>query len=105
MTWMAADQSPSKEAAVWLQFLNQDTPFFAGYEKIAKKTNQPVIFVDVQKVGRGFYEVEFILISKNPEETEDNFIVQKYAQLVENQIVRQPSYWLWSHKRWKHKRE
>ncbi len=104
MTWMAADQSPSKEAGIWFNFLNQDTAFFGGYEKIAKKTNQPVIFVDVKKVGRGYYEIELILISKQVQEMQDNFIVQKYSQLTENQILRQPAYWLWSHNRWKHQR-
>jgi KDO2-lipid IV(A) lauroyltransferase len=103
-TWMAADQTPSKEAAHWVEFLHQDTPFFHGYETLARKTKQAVLFLDIQKVKRGHYRLEILPIYDNLDEVPPFAVVEKYAQLTEQQIKRQPAYWLWSHKRWKHQR-
>lgn len=105
MTWMAADQTPAKESAHWVWFLNQDTPFFTGYERLAKHTQQAIFFVDVKKIKRGYYELEVVLISNTPQDDAPNSIIEKYAAFTEQQIIRQPAYWLWSHRRWKHKRD
>ena len=105
ITWMAADQTPAKEAGHWVNFLNQDTPFFSGYERLAQKTSAAVLFLNIQKVKRGFYELEVLPICDNLSEIPEFTVVEKYAQLTEQQIRRQPAYWLWSHKRWKHKRD
>lgn len=101
-----ADQTPSKaNLHYWTTFLNQDTSILNGPERIARKLNLPVFFLDTQKVARGRYTIDIKLITKNPKETPENFITEQYAHLTEQMILRAPAYWLWTHKRWKHKRE
>ena len=105
MLYLISDQRPMKsEIQYWSTFLNQDTPFLTGPEKLAKKFNIPVVFVDVNKIKRGYYEVTYRIITDNPKETKEFEITEKYIRLIEEQIKRKPEYYLWSHKRWKHKR-
>lgn len=102
---MLGDQSPSDSVrCYWTQFLNHDTPFLYGTEYFARKYNYPVIYYRVNKVRRGRYEVEFSLLCENPQQVEQYSIVEQYARTLEADIRRQPEYWLWSHRRWKHKR-
>lgn len=113
VSWFAADQSPSPENAYWTTFLHQDTAFHAGYARIATQTNQTIMFLDIKKVKRNFFELTLIPIDYksvgnaenegNPQKQQD-FIVENFARLTEKRINENPAYWLWSHKRWKHKR-
>ena len=105
LTWICADQTARWNNKFWVKFLNQETSFFTGGERIAKKTNQAVYFLDVQKEGRGKYVLEFKEYSNNPKDLEDNRISIDYAKDLEKLIQKKPDYWLWSHKRWKHKRQ
>jgi KDO2-lipid IV(A) lauroyltransferase len=106
VTVFLGDQTPRKESIhYWTQFLNQDTPILQGTERIAKKLNQAVVFCKMQKVKRGYYEVDFIPLFDNPKETEDNEISEKHTRVLDEIITQNPAYWLWSHKRWKHKRD
>ncbi len=99
------DQSPSNpKAAYWMRFLNQDTGVQYGIEKFAKDYNSPVIFGSIQKIKRGHYCLELTDVTANPQETPYGFIIEKCTQLLEKDIIEKPEYWLWSHKRWKHKR-
>jgi len=101
-----ADQSPSKaNLHYWTSFLNQDSAILTGPERIAKKLDIPVIFADTQKIKRGFYTVDFMLLTDNPKAMPDNLITEQYIRMMEVSILRDPAYWLWSHKRWKHTRE
>jgi len=103
---LVSDQSPSRlNLHYWTQFLNQDTAILTGPERMAKQTDFAVIYADVEKTDRGFYQTTFKLISDNPRETSDYEITEKYARLMEETILREPSYWLWTHKRWKHKHQ
>jgi KDO2-lipid IV(A) lauroyltransferase len=106
ITAFIGDQTPNKKnIQYWTQFLNQDTPIFMGTEKIAQKLNQVVVFVNMQKVKRGYYEVEFIPLFEQPKDTAPFEITEKHTRKLEEIIQKQPAYWLWSHKRWKHKRD
>ncbi|PIF06182.1 MAG: lipid A biosynthesis acyltransferase [Draconibacterium sp.] len=102
--WLAADQTPPANAKFWTMFLNQETPFFSGPEKIAHKNNEPVFFQYVKKTGRGRYSVEFIPLCENPAETKPGDILLAYIRKTEEVIKKEPEYYLWSHRRWKHKR-
>ena len=102
--WLAADQTPAVEGAYWATFLNQDTPFYMGGEKIAKKMQQAAVFMYIRKTGRGKYVMDFELMAKNPENLADGVLTQQYITLLENLIKEEPAYWLWSHRRWKHSR-
>ncbi len=98
-----ADQTPSKaNLHYWTQFLHQDTAILTGPERIAKKLDLPVIFADTQKIRRGYYAVEFRLITDQAKDTPDFWITETYARMMETCILRDPAYWLWTHKRWKH---
>ena len=100
-----SDQSPSNSKnAYWINFLNQDTGFLFGAEKYSKEFNWPVIYVSIQKVRRGSYEVNYKLITGNPISESNGEIIEKFAKFLENDIKNQPSFWLWSHDRWKKKK-
>ncbi len=105
---MASDQSPTHwKSAYWTIFLNQDSGFFTGTERIARKFDYPVIFMDMRKVKRGFYEIEFIEIAKPEPDYNDlpaGEITERFVRILEKNIQKYPAYYLWSHRRWKHKR-
>ncbi len=97
------DQSPTnKQKAYWNTFLNQETGWNVGPEKLAKKYNYVVLFGHSKKIKRGVYEVEFSLVTETPQQTNDEYITDKYASILEDIIKKKPEFWLWSHKRWKH---
>ncbi len=105
MTIFGIDQSPGNPAkCYWTKFLNQDTGVLFGAEKYAKEYNYPVVFGHITKEKRGFYTFEFIVVSDQPQSTRFGEITEKLTQLLEKDILQKPEYWLWSHKRWKHKR-
>ena len=97
-----ADQSPVwEEVQYWTKFLNQDTPVYLGIEKIARKTDQAVVFLHVKKTGRGRYAVEIIKMFDEVSRTVEHEITEKHTRILEHIIREKPEYWLWSHRRWK----
>lgn len=101
-----ADQTPSiNNIHYWTRFLNQDTPVFTGVERIAKQTGFAVVYLDIQKIKRGYYKAEVKLISDKPQQEPENVITERYIREMEKTILRNPAYWLWTHKRWKRSQE
>ncbi len=103
MIGLANDQAAPPQKAYWVKFLNQDTSFFNGTEKIAKQKNMPVYFGRMIKHSRGLYQMDYELITMNPQEEPEGFIMQRHAEMLERDIQAKPEMWLWSHRRWKHK--
>lgn len=102
---MFADQSPTNlRDCIWIDFLNQDTPTIHGPEKYAKKYDYPVVYLDMQVVKRGYYELTFTTLVDDPISSPEGEITKKYMKKLEEVICKEPAYWLWSHRRWKHKR-
>ena len=102
---MMADQTSfGHDSDYWTTFLHQDTCWFTGIERIAKKLDYAVVFVSMVRKGRGRYEVTFEVINDNPKETEAGQIMEQYVRSVERFINENPDNWLWSHRRWKHQR-
>lgn len=99
-----ADQAPSPENAHWMKFLNQDTPVFKGTELMAARFNYPVIFINVEKVDRGYYAVKATVTIEEPGKMPAGFITEWHTRALEKEIVSSPQTWLWSHRRWKHKK-
>ncbi len=104
--FMISDQSPSNiKRAKWVNFLNQETACLHGAEMYGKKYNIPLIFGDVQRIKRGFYEVKLSIFEDKPKETAEGEITKRYMKKIEEIIRKKPENWLWSHKRWKHKKQ
>ncbi len=100
---IAADQLPMKSTnKFWTRFLNKDTAFYMGPEQLPKFTNLPVFFMYIWRVRRGYYNIEFIPIDKPPYAKGKIDILPKYASEAEIMIRKNPTDWLWSHKRWKY---
>lgn len=98
------DQTPSlKSSDYFINFLNQPTLVFKGIEKIARKTNYPIVYCHIDRIKRGYYQAEFTTLVENPKKTKENEITQLHNKFLENIIKEKPELWLWSHKRWKHK--
>lgn len=104
-TIFATDQSPSNpNNCYWMNFLNQDTGILFGVEKYAKEFNQPVVYGRINKEKRGHYSFEFFDVTDTPRETAYGEITEAITKMLEADIRAIPQYWLWSHRRWKHKR-
>jgi len=100
---LVADQSPQlRTKSYWSKFLGVKVPVFTGSERIAKKYNLPVVYGRMKKLKRGYYSVEFQLITENPNDYDDYEITEKYLRLVENQLHEDPHPYLWTHNRFKH---
>lgn len=100
-----SDQTPIKtEIKYWTNFLNQDTPVYMGTEKIASKYDMAVVFFHVQKIKRGFYNLDIELLFDHTAGLPDHVITEAHVRRLEEIITDKPEYWIWSHRRWKHKR-
>lgn len=103
---LANDQSPPPEAAYWTTFLHQETGFFKGGEIISHRYGLPVLYADFRRNEnrRGFHDVKISLLSDMLRKGERNEMLEAQIRILESDIRNQPFNWLWSHKRWKHRR-
>lgn len=100
----AADQSPKHDKAFhWQEFMNIKVPVHTGAELLAKKLDMAVVFLKVKKLKRGYYEATIETITKTPREYKDYDITDIFLKRLEAQIYEAPEYYLWTHKRWKHR--
>lgn len=101
---IVTDQTPSNiESSYWAKFLNQNTPIFLGSEKIAEHFDTSVIFVDINRVKRGYLEFEFVVLKESSKGLSEFEITELHTRYLEKRIIEKPAFWLWSHRRWKHK--
>lgn len=99
------DQSPSNpNNAYWTKFLHQDTAFFYGGARYAVKHNCIPVYAKIVQLKRGYYRVYLSKIKEDVTNCTPDEIVQGFAEKLEAQLKEHPAQWLWSHKRWKHKR-
>lgn len=100
-----SDQSPNiKQQPYWTEFLNQETGVQFGTEKFARDNNAPVIYGYIHKLKRGHYEMEYKMVCEHPNELALGEITERHTRLLEEDIRKEPAYWLWTHKRWKRKK-
>lgn len=101
---MVADQSPhvgKRDSAIWANFFDRETAFLHGMEKHARNNNYPVIFIEIARVKRGFYEVILSPLADNVQQLAEGEITRRFAAQLESVIRKKPENWLWSHRRWK----
>ncbi len=100
---MIADQSPSNPLrAHWVPFFGKETAWLHGIDYWARELKCPVIFMDVQRRKRGFYEIHFSLLADASERVfEEGEITRAYVKKLEKVIAAAPENWLWTHRRWK----
>ena len=104
MNGFASDQSPKKDKARhWNEFMGIKVPVHTGAEMMAKKLDMPIVFFAVERKKRGYYEATFQTLAETPADFKDYEITDKFLKLVEKQIHEAPEYYLWTHKRWKHR--
>ncbi|KOP39300.1 lipid A biosynthesis acyltransferase [Flavobacterium sp. WLB] len=104
MYGLASDQSPKLDRIFHsMKFMGIEVPVHTGAEMLAKKYDLSVIMVKVKKVSRGYYEATFLTIADNPHDYKNFDITEKYLKEVEKQILEAPEFYLWTHKRWKHR--
>lgn len=104
MYGLASDQSPKLDRIFHsMKFMGVEVPVHTGAEMLAKKYDLAVIMVKVKKVKRGFYEATFLSLADDPKEYADFEITEMYLKEVEKQILEVPEFYLWTHKRWKHR--
>ncbi|MES2747376.1 MAG: lysophospholipid acyltransferase family protein [Bacteroidota bacterium] len=101
----ASDQTPRRsDSMYWYQFMGIDTPIHIGAEALAKKYDMNMMFLKVKKVKRGYYQATFELLSDDVQSVPDYKVSELFMQKVEQQILEAPQFYLWTHKRWKHKK-
>lgn len=103
-TAFISDQTPSPERAYWTTFLGQDTPVFLGPEVLARKLDQPVLYLSITRPRRGYYNVSVEVLVSAPGSTGDGEITEIHTKRLELDIRNNPELWLWTHRRWKHRR-
>lgn len=103
---LIADQSPSNpKRAHWIPFLNQDSAILRGPAAYAINYNMPIIFVEIQRVKRGYYTMEEHILTETPSDYSPEELTTLFIKKLEEIIIERPELWLWSHRRWKHKRK
>ena len=103
---LVGDQTPTREESQYFtEFLHQQTAVFLGVEKIAIKTNNPIIYFSIKRIKRGYYKSIVKPLIDNPKDCPEYDITNAHTRELENLITEVPQYWLWSHKRWKFKQE
>lgn len=106
MCGFAADQSPKiNKAYHWKEFMGIKVPVHTGAEMLSKKLDMSVVFFGVKRLKRGYYQTTFEIITLNPKDLPNYEITDKFLTLVENQIKKAPEFYLWTHKRWKHRNQ
>lgn len=101
-----SDQCPRfSQQPHWMEFLHQETGVQFGAEKFARDYKTPVLYGVIHRVKRGYYETEYRLVCENPDDLPMGQITEIHTRFLENDIMANPPFWLWTHKRWKRKRK
>lgn len=106
MVGFISDQVPRMEAMFhWNEFLNHETSFFTGAEKIGKKLNARFFYLDMERPRRGYYTGTLCELQPDFNSTSPFPITDAYVAAFEASIRRHPELWLWTHNRWKRTRK
>lgn len=99
---LIADQNPGHPGnSYWFNFMNKPAPFIKGPERYAREKKSAVVFGRARKVKRGYYEIDFKLVTKNASELPESELTRLFVEWLSGMLHTQPENWLWSHRRWK----
>ena len=106
---LLTDQAAGPEdRPYWTTFLNQDTSFYTSADRLAVQLDCAVLYVGIQRVRRGYYEVTFTELPDGraaavaPAGTFP--VTEAFARQLEKDMRASPEQYLWTHRRWKHQR-
>jgi KDO2-lipid IV(A) lauroyltransferase len=98
-----ADQTPDPfHVDIGVPFLNQNTPAFIGYDKLATRIDLAFVYCDMKKVKRGYYQINYYRILPVDEKFEEFEVVKKFHIMLQKTIENDPANYLWSHRKWKY---
>lgn len=101
---LLSDQSPQlQKTHYWSTFFNVKVPIHTGAEMLAKKYNMNMVFIETKKIKRGYYETTFSLVEEDTSKNSPYGLTDDFLKKVENHVIKQPEYYLWTHRRFKHK--
>ncbi len=101
---VVSDQSPMRHRTkYWRPFMGVKVPVFDSPEILARKFDMAVVYAKIDKLKRGHYQLEFVPISSHAKHTQPNEITDRFIELTEDSIRSNPAYYLWTHRRWKHR--
>jgi KDO2-lipid IV(A) lauroyltransferase len=103
-TILVADQRAHSRNPYLTRFLGQETAFLRGPERLARSLRLPVVYVEISRVGRGYYELNTEWLCEDPSTTSEGEITERFARRLEQQIRKTPEDWLWLHRRWRNRR-
>lgn len=103
---LAADQNPAVvETAEWIPFMHREAPFFRGPDQMPRRARAAVLIGGIERVKRGHYRFTLTRIAADASKLEAGVILRAYVRNIEEQLEAQPDNYLWSHRRWKHRRK
>lgn len=98
------DQSPRpSQAYYWSKFMGINVPMHTGAEFMSKSLNLPVLYLTVEKIKRGYYTASLSVMAQNPNEFRNYAITDAFFRATEKSIIEKPEFYLWTHRRWKHR--
>ncbi|MBX0292033.1 lysophospholipid acyltransferase family protein [Hymenobacter sp. HSC-4F20] len=104
---MLSDQAAGPEdRPYWTSFLQQDAGFYTSAERLASRFQCPVVYVSIRRLRRGYYEIILTELydGDTPLPTDSFPITDAFVRQLERDIHLFPADYLWTHRRWKHKR-
>lgn len=104
IAYIADQNTVRRNIHYWINFLNQDTAVQSGWATIARKFDTVVLYLKINPISRGYYTAHFEIITEIPKTMSEEELIKAYFAKLERDIITQPEYWLWSHRRWKHKK-
>ena len=97
----------------WTTFLNREAGFYTSTERLATQFDCAVLYVGIRRVRRGYYEAYFVQLpqgeeitrgANSPDEAQRLPATEAFVRQLEADIRASPEQYLWTHRRWKHKR-
>lgn len=104
---LLSDQAAGPEdRPYWTTFLNQDSGFYTSADRLAARFKAPVVYVSLRRLRRGYYEMELTELYDGdaPLPANEFPITDAFVRALEKDIRAAPEQYLWTHRRWKHKR-